>query len=957
MINRDILLIVDDVKMNRAILKGMFESQYRTMEADNGSAAMQLMEQYNSEIAVVLLDLIMPVMDGYQVMQEMNRRGYISEMPVIIITADSSSDSEIKAFDAGASDVIAKPFEAHIVRRRVHNVVELNQRKLMQDELIEEQAAKLRKSNAGIIATLASIVETRSLETGLHIKRISLYVKVLLDNVAANFPEYMLDARRIDIITDAASLHDIGKIAIPDAVLNKPGKLTPEEYDVMKTHTTKGCEILDSLTDIADKEYLQYAYNICRYHHERWDGRGYPDGLRGDAIPICAQVVGIADCYDALTNDRVYKKAIEPAIAVSMILNGECGIFSPRLMESLKAVQDEFISLASAYSDASKTLSGPSFLRSSRPALNHRAKDVQHSDSLKYFALLNYVRANVVEVDLNTGVYQLVYQYSSDFDLLKSGKSFEDSIRRFTEGAVHPDDRSRVLEILDSYTNEFFAQGLLQTQRSYRIYNRASGEYRTWQASMTRIDPDSPQQQRVLLIWRPMEETETNADRKALAENMVLQNMIVDVQQCMNDKWLTMPYASPGLLNLLGYDAEEVSERFGNHYVELIHPDDRERVLVKCSHDSRKGKFQEMEYRLVGKDGSVFWILEKSQLGMDAGGRERFYCVLIDITRSKATEEDLRSLIERYQIIIDQTTDVIFEWRSEDDRITFSPSWSRRFGYGTDETGIMGRRLYTRHMPEEDAAVFEDMLNRLRAGRRYDETDVRLMDSSGKYRWCRFRITVMLGQDDAIKRAVGLISDIDSEKKAFQELRSMAERDSLTQLYNKKVARKKIDDYVSAMSPDDSAAMFVIDVDDFKSINDRYGHTLGDTVLQKIAAELQGVFRSHDIVARIGGDEFLVFMTSVRDRQLIENRAARVNSILRSIITETIPDHNTSCSIGLVLCPSGGRSFDELFIHGDLAMYAAKRAGKNGHMFYSSSMENSEFEVPASLLASVNEND
>lgn len=210
---------------------------------------------------------------------------------------------------------------------------------------MNEQSRHLRKFNAGIIAVLSSIIETRSLETGLHTKHICNYVKVLMGNLAANYPEYMLNTHCIDIITDAASLHDIGKIAIPDAVLNKPGKLTDEEYAVMKTHTLRGCEILGSLTDIADREYLQYAYNICRYHHERWDGGGYPDGLRGDEIPICAQCVGIADCYDVLTTDRIYKKAIPPEAAITLILNGECGAFSPKLLSCLKAVRYEYISL------------------------------------------------------------------------------------------------------------------------------------------------------------------------------------------------------------------------------------------------------------------------------------------------------------------------------------------------------------------------------------------------------------------------------------------------------------------------------------------------------------------------------------------------------------------------------------------------------------------------------------
>lgn len=956
MTDREILLIVDDVKMNRAILTGIFGNQYRSAEAENGVQAIQFMQQHRDDIAVVLLDLSMPLMDGYQVMDEMNRQGLISEIPVIIITADNSSDSEIKAFDAGASDVITKPFEAHIVRRRVHNVIELNRRRLLQDELIEEQAQKLRKSNAGIIATLASIVETRSLETGQHIKRMGMYVRILLENAAASFPEYMLDARSIDIIMNASSLHDIGKVAIPDAILNKPGKLSPQEYEIMKSHTLRGCEILDSLTDITDREYLQYAYNICRYHHERWDGRGYPDGLRGDAIPICAQAAGIADCYDALTNDRVYKNAIPPEEAISMILNGECGIFSPKLLECLKAVRQQFMELARDFADEEKSLPAVSLLETASPRIGG-FRDVRRSDSLKYFALLNYIKATVMEVDLATGIYQLVYQCSSDFDLLRSGANFAECMTRFADGAVHPDDRERMLQILGYYTEDFFAEGLLQMQRRYRIYNRASGEYLTWLATMLRINPDAPQQQHVLLLWRRADELPQTAERKSVVEELMLQNTIIDIQPCIRDNWLTMPYVSSGLLSILGYTADEIRSQFSNRFICLIHPDDQDDVLRLSASQQRLGPYQEMEYRLISKCGQVIWVLEKSQLMTDDAGRECFYCALIDVTRSKRTEEELRSLIERYQIVMERTSDVIFEWRADTDQLSFSSSWNSRFGWEEKEDGVMGRRTYVKYLHRDDVKIYDQMLSRLHDGEDYDECEARILNGGGTYRWCLIRITVLRGQDGTTKRAVGVIADIDAQKKVIQQLRSMAERDSLTLLYNKKVAKKRIDEHISAMQPGDSAAMFVIDVDDFKRINDRYGHMPGDAVLQRIASALEGVFRSSDIVARIGGDEFLVFMTSVRDKRIIEERAVRINSILQGVIIQTIPDHTISCSVGLVLCPSGGTSFDELFIHGDLALYDAKHKGKNQYSFYDESLENADFEVDGESLIANNDDE
>ena len=283
-------------------------------------------------MAIMLLDLNMPVKDGYQLMTELKEEGLLSRLPVIIITAEDSSENEVKAFDLGASDIIMKPFEPHVVKRRVQNVIELNHRKLYQEQIIEEQAAKLRESNTVMVDALSSIIEYRSLETGQHIQRIRLFTRTLLQEVSRQYPDEGLNSKNIDIIASASSMHDIGKIAIPDSILNKPGRLTNEEFEVMKTHTSKGCEMLKTLKRVGD-------------------GKGYPDGLKTDEIPVCAQVVGIADCYDALTMDRVYRKALPEEQAFHMIQNGECGTFSPRLLESFRKVRSEFARLAAEYAD------------------------------------------------------------------------------------------------------------------------------------------------------------------------------------------------------------------------------------------------------------------------------------------------------------------------------------------------------------------------------------------------------------------------------------------------------------------------------------------------------------------------------------------------------------------------------------------------------------------------------
>jgi response regulator RpfG family c-di-GMP phosphodiesterase len=356
--NRDTILIVDDMELNRMILHGIFEKDYTIVEAENGRQALSIVSQHHDTIAAILLDIVMPEMDGYEVMKKLNDGNYLSEFPIIIITAENSAEIELQAFDCGASEIIVKPFEAHVVKRRVQNSIDLNRRKLHQDEIIQEQANKIRNSSTLIIDALSEIIEGRSIEAGNHVKRIRLFTKVLLQDAQKRLPELSLDDNLVELISNASSMHDIGKISIPDQILNKPGKLSPEEFAVMKTHTTEGCKMLDKLKRIGSEDLLgnklmiSYAYNICRYHHERWDGKGYPDGLAGDNIPICAQIVGIADCYDALTNDRCYRKALPVDKAIDMILNGECGTFSPKLLTCLEDVKPEFSALTAKYKDS-----------------------------------------------------------------------------------------------------------------------------------------------------------------------------------------------------------------------------------------------------------------------------------------------------------------------------------------------------------------------------------------------------------------------------------------------------------------------------------------------------------------------------------------------------------------------------------------------------------------------------
>ncbi|MDE7431712.1 MAG: response regulator, partial [Lachnospiraceae bacterium] len=309
---RNKVLIIDDAEFNREMLTEILEGEYAVISADDGQKGMDLLVKHESEICVVLLDLVMPVMDGFEVMTAMGQKGYLKHIPVLVISGEQAVDIERKCFDYGVTDFIRKPFDNELVLRRVRNMVDLfayrnclEERVASQTmtlkrqyEMICRQAEELKQRNERITDILAEVVESRNLESGEHVKRVKTYTKILAEELMKRYPEYGLTEDEVRMIESASAVHDIGKIAISDNILLKPGKLTDEEFECMKSHTVRGCEVLDHIEGVWDEHYKKYAYKICRHHHERFDGRGYPDKLVGDEIPIEAQIVSVADVYD-----------------------------------------------------------------------------------------------------------------------------------------------------------------------------------------------------------------------------------------------------------------------------------------------------------------------------------------------------------------------------------------------------------------------------------------------------------------------------------------------------------------------------------------------------------------------------------------------------------------------------------------------------------------------------------
>lgn len=340
-----VLLIVDDDVINRTILEQIFVNDYVILEVENGRSGLEQILSGPDRLCAVLLDVVMPEMDGLEVLRRLNQEDLLDRLPVFLITAEASDSVLKEAYSLGVMDVISKPVVPYVVRRRVQSVIELFQARRRLSRTVESQKERLLRQaeeiielNQGLVEALATAIEFRSEESGDHVRRIHDITKHLLSRTELGSG---LDQEEIEGIALAATLHDVGKIAVPDVILNKPGRLTVEEFEIMKTHTVQGAELLSRIPQLRCHRLYRYAVDIARHHHERWDGRGYPDGLKGDELSLWSQVVGLADVYDALSCKRVYKDAFPRRQVLEMIRGGQCGVFNPELLRCFFEIEEE----------------------------------------------------------------------------------------------------------------------------------------------------------------------------------------------------------------------------------------------------------------------------------------------------------------------------------------------------------------------------------------------------------------------------------------------------------------------------------------------------------------------------------------------------------------------------------------------------------------------------------------
>ena len=456
---RQTILIVDDSKFNRDILKEILGEKYNYLEAENGNQAIQMIGE-NIGIDLMLLDINMPQMNGFEVLEIMKRSQCIEETPVIMISSEESVDTMREAYEMGITDYITRPFDSVIVKKRVQNTLSLyaNQNHLV--NVVVDQIYEKEDNNNIMIRILSSILGSRNSESREHILHIKTATEMMLRQLIKITDVYHLTEADIALITTASSLHDIGKIYIPEEILNKPGRLTDEEFKIMKTHSELGSDMIRDMHLPQEKPLVHTAWEICRWHHERWDGKGYPDGLKGEEIPISAQVVSIADVYDALTSERCYKKAFDHDTAIKMILDGQCGQFNPILLKCLKELSPRFFKMFSNEMDDSKQyyeaqrLSNEILSEKSLPRKNYSQQIIkvmqEKIDFFKKNSGRNSVDYNAVSGQLtiiNENQQTLYQRDNPKFDVFKEFEVSEEDVQHIIDLLDHTSVQDKEISV------------------------------------------------------------------------------------------------------------------------------------------------------------------------------------------------------------------------------------------------------------------------------------------------------------------------------------------------------------------------------------------------------------------------------------------------------------------------------------------------------------------------------
>lgn len=792
------ILIVDDSEMNRDMLSDMLSDDYDIVEAADGEEALNILKERVYDIDLVLLDIIMPAVDGFGVLDVMKRYHWIDNTPVIMISSETSQSYIRKAFELGVTDYILRPFDSFIIHKRVSNTLMLyrKQKKLL--SALEEQVYENEKNNSMMINVLAHIVEFRNGESGMHVHHIKQLTSILLQNLIEKTDKYHLTENDILLISTASSLHDIGKISIDDKILNKPGRLTAEEFEVIKTHSVIGAEMLNDLHNTHNYPLFDKAYEICRWHHERYDGKGYPDGLKGEEIPVSAQVTSLADVYDALTSNRCYKKAFSHEKAMEMILDGQCGAFNPVLLQCLKDCEKQILA---EFSDSIDTTQDDRLLiRATEELVENKIS----SDKIDFSAHLPIAARDRWNF-FSDGSGEIQFEYDAILDVLRLTK-YGAKVLGLQELTMHP----RGLK-----------QGYLGAQNIQTILDAMQSE-----ASLEKpvvkikkhISLNGPRRWyeiRIRTLWSNEENPKYTG----------ILGRIIDI----NDSELAIV---PPEYRISENDDAEIRQTISKltqvfDVVRLVDITDNEIVRSGC-----KPGNEEMINACRGHKCYAIW--GKTQRCKN--------CV-----SSKAFEK--RGQVSKLEF----ADDSIFQIISKYVEISGKP-YVLEMIYKDNDGVLLGA---------------------------YGKTD--FMDNIVNY-----------------------------NRQLYH--------DALTGAYN----RRYYEEQAKSMRYIDAVAM--LDANNFKGINDHYGHAAGDCVLKAVCESIKECIRSSDILIRLGGDEFVLLMANIPEIVFYQ-KISEIKQKISEIKLPDYPDIKCAAAIGGVY---GIQPIENALTEADRLMYLDKNASKEG---------------------------
>jgi diguanylate cyclase (GGDEF)-like protein len=499
---RNTILIMEEAAASRTVLRELFSMQYEIVEAETAQDALQILSENQHCIALILLSITLPEKQGITFLEKVGERGYLEDIPIVATMTSEELGMEMKLLDMGVEDIILKPFLTSLISKRINLILERYRYKAYLEKIASTQMLQLKKANEGLMDILYAVIEQRNMGVATHVRHIRSLSKLLLNEIASTYLEYGLTEEMIDSMANACVLHDIGKILIPETILTKKEGLTEEEYELVKTHSLRGMEFLSYFGNTEEKQFLKYAMEVSQYHHERWDGKGYPEGLAGDEIPLCAQVAGLMDCYDALITSRPYKPAVSHKEAVRMILNGECGMFSEKILHCFKKVEHQL----QDYIQSSE----PIFSMDSQKNEKKESEAVEefHSvlpgvEQMKYLSSTRYLDSIILELDITQDVYCKIYPPVTEIPIFLERGALTGVMDVFFTIYVHPEDVKKLNVAYQKAMEEIKTQtGEGESSTEIRVLNIAGSGYSWYQFSLLGLRKYGGNPGRVLLVLK-----------------------------------------------------------------------------------------------------------------------------------------------------------------------------------------------------------------------------------------------------------------------------------------------------------------------------------------------------------------------------------------------------------------------------------------------------------------------